>query len=42
MFVLDAALTFLLALYGYKYLPDYPDNTLWLSQKVIGLYAFFI
>ncbi|KAJ8651545.1 hypothetical protein O0I10_012895 [Lichtheimia ornata] len=33
MFVLDAALTFLLAIYGYKYLPDYPDNTLWLSQK---------
>lgn len=47
LFVLDAALTFLLAVYGYKYLPDYPAthygsvkrNALWLlnvyKEKVV-------
>ena len=37
MFVFDACITALLAWFGRKYLPDYPYNTKWLSNKVIYL-----
>ncbi|KAI7858788.1 major facilitator superfamily domain-containing protein [Circinella umbellata] len=33
MFVFDACITALLAWFGRKYLPDYPYNTTWLSNK---------
>jgi ACS family pantothenate transporter-like MFS transporter len=32
MFLFDASITLTLAVLGYKYLPDYPHNTTWLSD----------
>ncbi|EPB83499.1 hypothetical protein HMPREF1544_09720 [Mucor circinelloides 1006PhL] len=32
MFMFDASVTLLLAVLGYHYLPDYPQNTAWLNQ----------
>ncbi|KAG0174732.1 hypothetical protein DFQ28_008546 [Apophysomyces sp. BC1034] len=37
MFLFDGSVTALLAFLGYKYLPDYPDNTTWLSDKERGI-----
>ncbi|KAI9310129.1 major facilitator superfamily domain-containing protein [Dichotomocladium elegans] len=33
MFIFDASITAVLAWYGRRYLPDYPDNTSWLNTK---------
>lgn len=33
MFLFDASITLLLAYLGYKYLPDYPHNTEWLTER---------
>ncbi|KAI8366634.1 major facilitator superfamily domain-containing protein [Radiomyces spectabilis] len=33
MFFFDATITFILALVGYHVLPDYPNNTAWLSKS---------
>ncbi|KAI9265000.1 major facilitator superfamily domain-containing protein [Phascolomyces articulosus] len=33
LFVFDGLITFFLAYFGYKYLPDYPSTTSWLSPK---------
>jgi ACS family pantothenate transporter-like MFS transporter len=33
MFLFDATVTFLLAVVGYFYLPDYPHNTVWLNPS---------
>lgn len=33
MFLFDGMLTAFLAFFGYKYLPDYPHTTAWLSEK---------
>lgn len=32
MFLFDASITLTLALLGYRYLPDYPNNTVWLNE----------
>lgn len=33
MFLFDASVTLLLAYLGYRYLPDYPHDTQWLSER---------
>ncbi|EIE81402.1 hypothetical protein RO3G_06107 [Rhizopus delemar RA 99-880] len=33
MFLFDASITLVLAYFGYKYLPDYPHNTDWLTER---------
>ncbi|KAI7851961.1 major facilitator superfamily domain-containing protein [Circinella umbellata] len=33
LFLFDGLITFLLAYFGYKYLPDYPSTTHWLNSK---------
>ncbi|KAI8140101.1 major facilitator superfamily domain-containing protein [Fennellomyces sp. T-0311] len=33
LFVFDGVITFFLAFFGYKYLPDYPSTTIWLSPR---------